>query len=380
MKVDFELLLKPKIQDGDLRQLFWKSFERVHDINRLEKTNTLTYYFPEDNPLQFKTTIRKSDNILHCRLKATVDIHWRKTYFYDKFRARISGVLSQHFEVTLYSADLSAYYAKKCYSTLLDYETNLRKIFYLIYHFYDVTAATDGRKKQTLNAYVEDLDLSQLEKLLFAKDWLLVGKSYEFYGISKDSNLYEKLSKIAEKIEFRSLWEVNIKPLLPKYDIDEEVIKKIRNVRNKVAHHKEMSFNDWKFCKNEVRTYANKFHKIQDELLERKFYQNTKVSTVALQGLLEMSKQFQKAVEAYTKTIQAHNAILFGETITKAMKSITIPRIDIYKTIAPAMAEIANSHAERISKIMQNTTIPQIGVLGNDEQESSSENDEEDKE
>ena len=92
MKVDFELLLKPKIQDGDLRQLFWKSFERVHDINRLEKTNTLTYYFPEDNPLQFKTIIRKSDNILHCRLKATVDIHWRKTYFYDKFRARISGV------------------------------------------------------------------------------------------------------------------------------------------------------------------------------------------------------------------------------------------------------------------------------------------------
>ena len=93
-----------------------------------------------------------------------------------------------------------------------------------------------------------------------------------------------------------------------------------------------------------------------------------------------MSKQFQKAVEAYTKTIQAHNAILLGETITKAMKSITIPRIGIYKTIAPAMAEIANSHAERISKIMQNTTIPQIGVLGNDEQESSSENDEEDKE
>ena len=28
------------------------------------------------------------------------------------------------------------------------------------------------------------------------------------------------------------------------------------------------------------------------------------------------------------------------------------------------MAEIANSHAEHISKIMQNTTIPQIGVLG----------------
>ena len=44
------------------------------------------------------------------------------------------------------------------------------------------------------------------------------------------------------------------------------------------------------------------------------------------------------------------------------------------------MAEITNSHAERISKIMQKTTIPQIGVLGNDEQESSSENDEEDKE
>ena len=85
-----------------------------------------------------------------------------------------------------------------------------------------------------------------------------------------------------------------------------------------------------------------------------------------------MSKQFQKAVEAYTKTIPAHNAIPLGETIAKAMK--------ISKTIAPAMAEIANSHAERISKIMQNTPIPQIGVLGNDEQESSSENDEEDKE
>lgn len=305
MKVDFELLLKPKIQDGDLSQLFWESFERIHDINRLEKTNTLTYNFPEDNPLQFKTIIRKSDSILHCRLKATVDVHWRKAYFYDKFRARISGVLSQHFEVTHYSADLSAYYAKKCYSTLLDYETNLRKIFYFIYHFYDVTDATAGRKKQTLNSYVEDLDLSQLEKLLFAKAWLAVGDSYEFCDIIKDSNLYEKLQNLTEKIEFRSLWEVNIKPLLPKHNIDEEVITKIRNVRNKVAHHKEMSFNDWKFCKNEVRTYANKFHKIQDELLERKFYQNTKVSTVALQGLLEMSKQFQKAVEAYTKTIQA---------------------------------------------------------------------------
>ena len=62
------------------------------------------------------------------------------------------------------------------------------------------------------------------------------------------------------------------------------------------------------------------------------------------------------------------------------MKSITIPRIDISKTITPAMAEIANSHAEHISKIIQNTTIPQIDVLGNDKQESSLENDEEDKE
>ena len=75
MKVDFELLLKPKIQDGDLSQLFWESFERIHDINRLEKTNTLTYNFPEDNPLQFKTIIRKSDSILHCRQKTTVDVH-----------------------------------------------------------------------------------------------------------------------------------------------------------------------------------------------------------------------------------------------------------------------------------------------------------------
>ena len=67
----------------------------------------------------------------------------------------------------------------------------LKKDFLLHLPFYDVTDATAGRKKQTLNAYVEDLDLSQLEKLLFAKDWLLVGKSYEFCGISKDSNLYE---------------------------------------------------------------------------------------------------------------------------------------------------------------------------------------------
>ncbi|KXT74057.1 hypothetical protein STRDD10_01215 [Streptococcus sp. DD10] len=380
MKVDFELLLKPKTNDEDLCQLFWKSFENNREISQLEQTNTLACTFPEDNPLQFKTIIRKSDNILHCRLKAMVDVHWRKAYFYDKFRARISGILSQYFEVTQYSADLSAYYAKKCYSTLLDYETNLRKIFYFIYHFYDVTAATDERKKQTLNDYVEDLDLSQLEKFLFAKDWLAVGDSYEFCGISKNRNLYEKLQKLTEKIEFRSLWEINIKPLLPRHDIDEEVITKIRNVRNKVAHHKEMSFKDLQFCRNEVRTYANRFHEIQAELLERKFYQNTKVSTVALQGLLEMSKQFQKAVEAYTKTIPVHNAILLGEIIAKAMNSITIPRIDISKTIAPTMAEIANSHAERISKIMQNTTISQIGVLGNDEQESSSENDEEDKE
>ncbi|ETJ34286.1 hypothetical protein Q604_UNBC11289G0001, partial [human gut metagenome] len=77
---------------------------------------------------------------------------------------------------------------------------------------------------------VEDLDLSQLEKLLFAKAWLAVGDSYEFCDIIKDSNLYEKLQNLTEKIEFRSLWEVNIKPLLPKHNIDEEVITKIRNV------------------------------------------------------------------------------------------------------------------------------------------------------
>lgn len=78
MKVDFELLLKQKIQDGDLRPAVLEILLKGswHQSVR-ENQYAYFHYFPEDNA-QFKTIIRKSDNILHCRLKATVDIHWRR--------------------------------------------------------------------------------------------------------------------------------------------------------------------------------------------------------------------------------------------------------------------------------------------------------------
>lgn len=373
MKVDFELLLKFKTESEDLRQLFWKSFENSNGISRQPETNTLVCDFPEDKQLQFKVSIRKSENILHCRLKAVVDIHWSKAYFYDKFRARIGGILSQHFEVTLYSDDLSGYYAKKCYPILLDYETNLRKIFYFIYHFHNVKEATDIKRRK-LNDYVEDLDLSELENLLFSKNWLLVGDSYEFCDINNGSKLYEKLRKIDGKPEFRSMWALYIEPLLHQQDIDEKAIKEIRTIRNKVAHHKSMNFNDWKLCRNEVRNYANKFHEIQNSLIDRKFYRNIGDMAILQDRLLDMSRQLQVVVDSLLST-HIDKMRMTGDIITKAMKSITIPKIDIFKTIAPAMSEIAN-----FQKIIQSTTISQLGMLENDEKESSSEDDEEDKE
>ncbi|CAW98326.1 hypothetical protein KP781_07140 [Streptococcus equi subsp. zooepidemicus] len=369
MKADFELLLKVKKGDGDLRRLFWDAFEKNNEISRLAQTDNLVCNFPEETPLSFKIVIKQSGDVLHCRLKAAVDVHWGKAYFYDKFRARIDSILGQYFEVTHYSSDLSGYYAKKCYPILFDYETNLRKIVYFIYHFYDIRDATSNRKKQKLNDYVENLDLSELERLLFLKSWLLVGNSYEFCDINKGRELYEKIQKLDSKPEFRSMWDISIRPFLPQQAIDERVIEKIRAVRNKVAHHKLMTFNDWKFCRGEVRDYANKFHDMQKGLIDRKFRQTPELAVSFQEALQAMSKHFRGIVDSMQL-----NSKLTGDIIATALKDIRIPKIDIPKIVTPAIAEIADQSA-RMSKLMQNVVIPRLDVprmynivLQNDEQ------------
>lgn len=130
-----------------------------------------------------------------------------------------------------------------------------------------------------------------------------------------------------------------------------------------------MTFNDWKFCRGEVRDYANKFHDMQKGLIDSKFRQTPELAVSFQEALQAMSKHFQGIIDSMQL-----NSKLTGDIIATALKDIRIPKIDIPKIVTPAIAEIAGQSAQ-MSKLMQSVVIPRLDVprmhnivLQNDEQ------------
>lgn len=343
MKADFELLLRPKNEGGDLQKLFWESFNQNSGISYLPQTGTLSCHFPDNNSLQFKAKIRKTTNTLYCRLEATVDVHWRKAHLYDDCRSKLKGILGKVFKVTFYADDLSSYYAKKCYPILNHYETNLRKILYILFHFKDTEATQDLVNKKvkdgSFNRFVENLDLSELEMFLFERTWLSVGNTYEFCNINKGKDLYEKIQALPTKAEFFSSWEIWLGRIFGTEFIDKKTLQKIRELRNKVAHHKTMSYKDWEFCREEVRAYANKAHAVQEELLERELDQT---QFVPLRKYLSaFSNQIGKMLEEFDRLNAANVLVMKG--VSNLLEGVVIPKIEFPKAVSAAMGMLSNT-------------------------------------
>ena len=328
VKFDFEMLVSPTSDEFNSVSAFWTVISRNSFFYCCEDDNVFNYQVNDQLTLEFVVTQQKSDNLLLFKIESQTDVHWRKTYFYDEVRSKLIGLLSSGYEVTLLSRELSRYYAQKCYPIIDEYENNLRQLFYLLFHFKEIGEidnAIKGKKLKQgkLNIFVEDLNLGELERLFFSKIWLLnENGQYEYFDTSDGLKVVEKISQLHTKPEFKSTWELFILPVTEAVKVDDDLLKRIRQIRNKVSHYKEMIFEDWKFCQEEVRGISKVFYGIQQQMISNEFYSdiNNKLIQNSLSLLANVFQNFQKQNSDIIKQLTESTRV-----VSKILEGVKLP-------------------------------------------------------
>ncbi|MGT2847094.1 hypothetical protein [Streptococcus massiliensis] len=345
VKINFDILLKlkPEIEDINMVNGFWELVQLSDKFDTIVSKEELGFQVSENKIMKFSIRFKKTERSILCHLQSLGDIHWSKLDYYDSFRTTLSGLLNQKFNVTFFSRELSKYYAEKCYPIIYDYENNLRQLFYLIYHFNEIheihKLAKSKLKPGKLNMFVEDLDLFELEKLFFSKIWLLNDDdSYNYCGSVGIQELISEMSKLSRKPDFFSTWDIYIAPFNREFLVDEDKIKRVRNIRNKVFHHKEMSYDDWRYCKREVRSLSHIFHRIQQKIILNEIYAGIDAKDM-IKPLLVLSEKFREIQQQQNLLLSEKLNLTFVQGVNKMLENIKIPKNTFSNNFAKMLSE-----------------------------------------
>lgn len=340
-KFNFEILLIPKKEQYFNTEFFYRLININNDFN-IDK-EILKFNIDDNFILEFKTNLYVSSKALTITLNAQIDSYWRYIYIYDEFKDKINSLLGSKYEVTFLSNELSKYYANKCYPYIYDYEVNLRKLLYLMFHFNDIDDVQKlvknnkvKFKRGHLNNFVEGLSLSELEDFIFSKIWFLNSNgNWEIIEFSSREELINKLSSIDEKPIFKSSWQIFIQPVIKYKEISNKQLKNIREIRNKVSHFKEMNYSDLDYCKNNIKNLSDILHDIKEKMLANEFYVGPDFEFMK-QSLVLLSKKIEIITEKLNNI----------DSIIKILKGFEIPKIvipnDFYNINKKLLLDIEN--------------------------------------
>lgn len=257
----------------------------------------------------------------------------RAAYAFSDLIRTIHFNKKSDFNMIIINDSLSTYYSKRLYSKLAFYERSMRALISAIFiPVFKDSWATElqdvlgkeikGNKKEILEGALEKLDLSDLESIFFDEKLYLSVDNYDSkFKLEKIDELSkEKLVKIIKQNRPISLWEKEIS----KYAFisnAQERMKRVRGLRNKIAHNKSFSDKNFNNLKKELNFITPKLNEAEDKILDVHDTEtlNQTLKRMAerigeLQLNLNINKPYLKALDKVVSTIK--------ETIPKNMIQI----------------------------------------------------------
>jgi len=256
--------------------------------------------------------------------------------------------------------DLTMYFSDRLNRMLNEYEWALRSLILTIFlPFYgknwtkEINNITKKIKKteqdKTIESALEELDLVDLEDIFFTKQTKLNEKNYNERLLNNiDKKTKNEIIDIVEENKPRSLWDRTLsKYVLIKEPHDK--MTRIRHFRNKLAHNKQFSSNDFKLSQGLLSEVTPKIRELEEKLIsDRNNKRNIQImnetiasiqdyysdvfydATSSLRTVAEIFKQYQASLPKITPTL--NNQIKSLSNQMESLKPISnqLERISSY--------------------------------------------------
>ncbi|WP_270790252.1 hypothetical protein [Enterococcus diestrammenae] len=219
---------------------------------------------------------------------------------------------------------VSQYYREIAYKHTSKYEKKLRELLSVIFvpksgkdwinDISHLSSTIKPNAKNMIERGLEELDLSQLEEIFFGKVTSVTLEEYEklFDVENIDNYSLEDLKKLINDNRPRSIWEEYIEDYISISDIETRMIT-IRKQRNKIAHVKYFSGEDYKTFRKDVAYLTKKV----DEAINDIMSENTRIN------VYQMFKSIDKVVKSISESLSviiqknAESVRAFGESIAR---------------------------------------------------------------
>lgn len=249
----------------------------------------------------------------------------------------------QYIIISTYDA-VSEFYCNKIFSKFANFERSFRRLLFNIYilnygrQYYEKTIckqiankakgtirAKRHKDEQYLKEFFYSLDYSDLQAILFTQNWTSVDEEEISKFLEYHDNLSlisdEELRKFIQNIGAKSDWERLFKDKVSLISIEED-IDYVRRQRNKVAHSKNFTYEDYK----ESLKILNKLIKAVDdaiELTQDKVFLEKNIDDIkiSVQKVTESIRQFSKIMEESFSPIKQIPMII-SDVLREAMEPI----------------------------------------------------------
>lgn len=262
---------------------------------------------PDDQKLKFKSkngeilfsfelfeySSKNSTSAYILTLKSLTNVYKKKIFLYSDFVKEIKIILNRnHCESFFLNRELSKYYSKELYGIFNDFEVTLRRLMHLVFFknyghhweekFVDRKTLNDlkGKIKNSKSDHIiEEMNLYDIESLLFKEIVIECKKdSITTFEIMQDIGSYENPNYVVSPEfilgnsdgVFRkfSLWEEVFSKHISKEfrgDTFEQNFKKMRQIRNQVAHNKKVNYSEFEFIKSFLKKFTKEMTLISIE-------------------------------------------------------------------------------------------------------------------
>ena len=254
--------------------------------------------------------------------------------------------------ITPIKDELSVYFSGRVYKRIAEYEWSLRSLISTIFiPLFDsnwtnkLTKNIDQSdfkfKAKKFEVALLDLDLSQIETIFFGERDVLNSERYDEEILGKVNRLdKDELIELLKEKKPQSLWEMYFSDKVNVND-SKKRLKKIRNLRNKIAHNKTFNGNDFNTLKNELNYIIPKINKLEDDLRDQIEPKSIKLSLQMLEELIQTD---------YLKQISS-----IAERLKKAFSN---PAIEQMSIVAGNLANIyTNPVIEQLIKLIMLKTL-----------------------
>lgn len=257
---------------------------------------------------------------------------------------------------------ISAAISEKLYSKYALFERCLRQLILLVVTkafgnaWIQETISEDTRNELkerargnlTLTGALEQLDLYQMEEYLFG---LREVNYSEYFDKKLSKDQMDELSKdaliaIVDEMRPRSLWERNFATIGPE-DKWKANIKAVHDCRNKVAHHKHITVEEYSDVNKKLNRLNNDLKRALEEIQDKDFTNQSAIDVLGNFAILT-SKLIGKVLEQYDFT-------QMFQGINNAIQKLAAPVKDSYQfTIADSLTQVSRSMTKMMEPIRAN--------------------------